>query len=103
MQRRRGGNGHPVSPSAAAAAVIIVGGERGSAGDGCDVPLGLRGIGLPDEAAAADAEFVRGSLADDSLGRGLSRDDTGDTSSVGGAKVSCSKRFPQIIRGKIAG
>ena len=87
MQRWRG-RGRLVSSSAAA--VVVVGGggggERGSNGDR-DRVVTLRGIRLPDEAAAADAELVRGALADDSVGRGLSRHDTGDPA-IGDAKVS---------------
>ena len=72
-RRRRGRLGHLVSTSSFA--VIVVGEDR-SNGDGCN--LSFRSIRLPDEAAAADADLVRGSFADDSLGRGLSRDDAGD-------------------------
>ena len=42
---------------------------------------------MPDEAPAADAMLLRGSLSDDSPGRGLSRDGAGDPSGV--TEVRC--------------
>ena len=50
---------------------------------------------MPDEAAAADALLVGGSITDDALGRGVSHNDTGD-SSIGSAKVRCSQFHPEM-------